>query len=306
MPKQKELDPADFIEPLNMNGLQGRMLRLPADKPGNTTEILVVYGHHALIERWWGLVQNFTAYGNVTMPDLPGFGGMDSFYKIGQKPTIDNLADYLASFIKWRYKRRKVVIAGISFGFVVATRMLQRYPELTKRVDLLVSALGFARYDDFVFSKPRMFGYRLLSRTLSLPIISKIFRIVALNPWVLRTAYSHTHNAKKKFASAKGRAEFDQMMQMEVVLWHSNDVRTHNLTTYEFLNLDNCKKQVDLPVWHIGAKGDYYFDHKIVEQHMRIIFNDYHSMELNLETHAPSVVATKQESASFMPPSYAE
>src|SRR5687767_2102595 len=121
-------DPADYIVPLNMNGLRGRMLRVPTPKNKNR-EILAIYGHHALIERWWGLIQNLNEFGGVTMPDLPGFGGMDSFNKIDQKPTIDNYADYLAAFIKMRYKRQRITILGISFGFVVATRMLQRYPE---------------------------------------------------------------------------------------------------------------------------------------------------------------------------------
>lgn len=285
-----------------MNGLQGRMLRLPTANPKHNKEVLVVYGHHALLERWWGLAQNFAAYGNVTMPDLPGFGGMDSFYKIDQKPTIDNLADYLASFIKWRYKRKRIILVGISFGFVVITRMLQRYPELTKKVDCLVSAIGFTRYDDFSFSKKRMFLYRVGARVLGLPGIASLFRLVALNPWVLHKAYARTHNAKKKFAAADSQETFNKMMEMEVVLWHVNDVKTHMFTSYQFLRVDNCKRQIDLPVWHISAKGDFYFDNHAVEQHMRIIFSDYHGFELDLTTHAPSVIATKKESASFLPP----
>ncbi|HSX32530.1 MAG TPA: alpha/beta hydrolase [Candidatus Saccharimonadales bacterium] len=285
-----------------MNGLQGRMLRLPSSNPKHNKEILVIYGHHALLERWWGLAQNFNAYGNVTMPDLPGFGGMDSFYKIGQKPTVDNLADYLASFIKLRYKRKRILLVGISFGFVVVTRMLQRYPELTKKVDFLISAIGFTRYDDFKFSKPRMFMYRLGSKAVSLPGISSVFRLVALNPWVLDKAYARTHNAKKKFAAAKDADAYKKMMEMEVVLWHVNDVKTHMYTTNQFLHVDNCKKQIDLPVWHVHAKGDFYFDGHAVEQHMRIIFSEYHNVQLNQAAHAPSVVATKKESASFIPP----
>jgi pimeloyl-ACP methyl ester carboxylesterase len=103
-----------------------------------------VYGHHSSLERWWGVVQDLNQYGGVTMPDLPGFGGMQSLYKIGEKPDVDTLADYLAAFVKLRYKRRRVTIAGLSFGFVVATRMLQRYPDLVKKVDLLISVAGFA------------------------------------------------------------------------------------------------------------------------------------------------------------------
>src|ERR1039458_3592274 len=87
MPHNAPKDIADYIVPLNINGMDGRMLRLPAPK-GKPAELLFVYGHHSSLERWWGLAQVMNRYGAVTMPDLPGFGGMDSFYKIGKKPSI--------------------------------------------------------------------------------------------------------------------------------------------------------------------------------------------------------------------------
>lgn len=296
-------DPADYIVPLNMNGLQGRMLRLPSLKATNNREILVVYGHHAKLERWWGLVQNFAEYGTVTMPDLPGFGGMDSFYKIGQKPTLDKLADYLASFIKLRYKRRRISIVGISFGFVVATRMLQRYPELAKKTDVVISCVGFAHYDDFTFTRRRMLMYRTLVRSILVPGVIPIFRTLCLNSFVLRYAYTHTHNAKHKFAAAAadGLDTFNAVMDAEIELWRINELKTHMFTTREFLHLDNCHHYVNVPVWHIYTKGDYYFNNQHVEQHLRVIFSDFTGLELDLGTHAPSVVATKAESALFLP-----
>lgn len=302
--QHKDPDPAQFTTPINMNGLQGRMLHLPASKLGVNHDILVVYGHHARLERWWGLVQNFNTYGNVTMPDLPGFGGMDNFYQIGQKPTIDNLADYLAAFIKLRYKKRRFIIVGISFGFAVATRMLQRYPEIAKKVDVAISCVGFAHSDDFLFSKRRMFMYRTLSKFVSIPPVPLIFDKLLLNRWMLKYAYTRTHNARHKFeeAAAQSPAIWNAVLETEVQLWHTNDLRTHMFTTHEFLHLDNCKKQVPLPVWHVHAKKDYYFNNSVVEQHLKVIFKGYEGIELNLKTHAPSVNATKKESAAFIPP----
>jgi pimeloyl-ACP methyl ester carboxylesterase len=92
--------PEDFIVSLDMNGLEGRMSHLPARNKKQKREILFIYGHHSSIERWWGLSLELNKLGAVTVPDLPGFGGMKSLYKIGQAPTIDNLADYLAAFVK--------------------------------------------------------------------------------------------------------------------------------------------------------------------------------------------------------------
>lgn len=299
MARRKLKNPEEYIVPLYMNGLQGRMLHIPAPR-GKKREILFVYGHHSSLERWWGVVHDLSQYGAVTMPDLPGFGGMQSFYKLGEKPTIDNLADYLAAFMKLRFKRKKVVIAGLSFGFVVATRMLQRYPELTKNVELLVSVVGFTHKDDFTFSKPRYWWYRSLAWFFSGRLRSFIFKGIFLHPLVIRLAYARTHNAKQKFKPLSS-ADRHRIMNFEIGLWHSNDVRTHMLTTREFLRLNNCDKRVNLPVWHISVKNDRYFDNHIIEQHMRVVFSDYHGALSTMGTHAPSVIADAQTAAPLLP-----
>ncbi len=292
-------NPGDYIIPLYMNGLHGRMLRMPAPT-GKRREILFVYGHHSSLERWWGLIQDLNQYGAVTAPDLPGFGGMDSFYKIGEKPTLDNLADYLAAFVKMHYSRRRVSIVGLSFGFIVATRMLQRYPELAKKVDMFVSVVGFSHYDDFSFSKRRHTAYKLASKSLSYKLPSIFFQNVALHPAILRAIYAKTHNAKKKFAGVEAK-EHKLLMDAEVHLWHANDPRTHMATTYEMLTVNNCHKQVALPVWHVYTKIDQYFDKHNVEQHMRVIFTDFTAAESKLDRHAPSVIADVKTAAPLIP-----
>jgi pimeloyl-ACP methyl ester carboxylesterase len=292
-------DPADYIMPLNMNGLEGRMLYMPAPKNRNN-HILFIYGHHSSLERWWGLAQVFNDYGDVTMPDLPGFGGMQSLYTIGKKPSLDNMADYLASFVKWRYKHKKVIIIGLSYGFLVVTRMLQRYPELTKRVEFLVSAVGFSHYDDFVFTKRRMRIYRAGSKLVTVRPVATAFRILALNSWVLRKAYAKTYTARDKFKDAD-KETAKRLMDMELVLWHSNDVRTHMYTNHDMLTVDNCQKQVDLKVWHVAAAGDQYFDHHRVEQHLRVIFSDFEVATNDSAKHAPSVIADAKEASAFVP-----
>lgn len=297
-----ERDPADFIQPLYINGLNGRMLHMPARSKKNNREILVIYGHHALIERWWGLVQNFNEFGSVTMPDIPGFGGMDSFYTIGRTASLDNYADYLASFIKMRYKRKRVTIVGISFGFLVVTRMLQRYPELVGKVDMVISAAGFMRKDDFIFSKRRYYAYLCMARVFSVPPMPFLFRYLALNGTVLRAAYARTNNAKHKFKEVLDNPEFfNRMMDMEVVLWQKNDVRTYMKTSAAMLTVDNCKSQVELPVWHVYTKNDHFFDHDVVEQHMQVVYNDYHAAPIKLASHTVSVLANKKEAGALIP-----
>lgn len=303
MAKKKEKNVADFIVPLEMNGLQGRMLRMPAPKKYNR-EILFVYGHHSSLERWWGVVQDLNQYGAVTVPDLPGFGGMESLYKIGEKPDLDTMADYLAAFIKLRYKRRRISIAGLSYGFLVVTRMLQRYPDIAKRVDMLVSVVGFAHYEDFIFGKPRFLMYRFATRIFSLRLPAAFFRHVLLQPALLRLVYHRSYSARQKFAEAKKKKNVDkfrEIMDFEIHLWHTNEVRTHMFTSWEFLKVDNCQWRVDLPVYHVSVKADRYFDNHMVEQHMRVIFSDFKEFKSRMDSHAPSVIADMQTAAPLLP-----
>jgi pimeloyl-ACP methyl ester carboxylesterase len=292
--------PADYVRPLNMNGLEGRMLYVPADKkPQSSVDVLLVYGHHSSLERWWGLVEVLGRYGNVTLPDLPGFGGMDSLYTIGKKPTVDNLADYLAAFIKLRYKNKKFVIVGMSFGFVVVTRMLQRYPELTKHVRLLVSFVGFADSTDFGFSRRIYWFYRSGTTLFSTAPTAFFFRHVFLRPFILRYVYSRTGH--RKFVDLPPE-QIQPMIDVEIDLWHSNDVRTWTYTTQAFLHFTNCDRQVDLPLWHIAVEGDHFFKNDRVEQHMRVIFSDFHCMPIRMTKHAPTVIATAKEAEIYIPP----
>lgn len=300
MATQTQPEASDYIQPLNMNSLTGRMLRAPATRKTGKREMLLIYGHHALLERWWGLVENLQEFGTVTMPDLPGFGGMDSFAKIHRRPTIDNYADYLAAFIKLTYKRRRFTIVGISFGFVVATRMLQKYPELAKRVDLVVSLVGFMHRDDFLFPPRKRQFFIRATRVIAMHPVAWSVRYAALNKLVVRNIYARLGPGKRRFLEMEP-TQFDTLMDFEVRLWQSNDVRTHWMTTSEFLNLDNCTQTIDLPVWHVSSSGDHYFNNEYVEQHMRVVFNDYHRSVMQSHAHTPSVLGNKKEMAIMVP-----
>ncbi len=299
MPATKA-SPSDYIESLNMNGLKGRMLSMRS-KRKNNQEILFIYGHHSSLERWWGLVQVLHGFGSVTMPDLPGFGGMDSFFKIGKKPTLDNFADYLASFIKLRYQRKRVVIVGMSYGFVIVTRMLQRNPELQNKVKLVVSLVGFADHEDLKFSKTRylfyLFGARLLARRFN----AFMFRHLALNRFMLRLVYAKLHNAKHKFENIDSGKKLNYLLDVEVGLWQMNDVRTYMLTTIDLLTFTNCDDRINVPLWHVAAVNDHFLDNAKVEQHMRIIYDDFTQSLISATNHAPTIIADKKAAAAMVP-----
>lgn len=292
--------PEDFIEPLNLGGMRGRMLRMPAPKKYQGREILFVYGQHSSLERLWGLMQVLNRYGAVTMPDLPGFGGMDSFYKVGRKPTLDELADYLATFIRWRYKRKRLKIAGLSFGFLVITRMLQRYPDIAAKVDIVISIVGFAHHDDFKFSRRRFLFYKYGSAFFSLRVPAFVFQHIFLAPAWLRLVYHHSYNAREKFAGKIGD-DFKATMDIELKLWKINDIRTQMFCNGQMFSLDNCQKRIDLPLYHIFVSADQYLDQHRVEQHLRVAFEDFHAAKANLEVHSVSVIADAKEASVMVP-----
>lgn len=300
MPQKPPQNPADYIVPLSVNGLDGRMLHIPAPE-GKHREILLIYGHHAMLERWWGLVENFNEFGAVTMPDLPGFGGMDSFYTIGRRPTVDAFADYLAAFIKLRYKRKRLTIVGVSFGFVVITRMLQRYPDLARKVDVLVSIVGFMHRDDFVYSPRRRNVFRRATRVFATRPAAILIRYGGLNRFVIKNLSKRLPNSKRRFIEVTPE-EFDNTMEFEVQLWQANDVRTHWLTTSEFLNVDNCGRRVDLPVYHVVSSEDHYFNNEVVKQHMLVVFTGYHMFTARSKAHTPSILADKKATRVLVPP----
>ena len=299
MPKAKK-NVADYILPLNINGLEGRMLRMPPPK-GKKLEILFIYGHHASLERYFGVAELLNRHGGITVPDLPGFGGMDPFYKIGKPADIDSFADYLASFIKLRFRNKRFIIAGYSLAVPIITRMLQKYPELTKRVDMVVSIAGFTHKDDFGFSKKRYFIYRTATKFFSRRLAAGFYKHLILRPIFIRYIYRHLFNAKQKFTRLSGE-DLQRAIEMEVSLWRNNDPRTYMATAVMMFSLElPSLGHIDMPVYHAGVVNDHYFNNVRVEQHMRAIYSDFILGEIKTPTHAPSIVATAKDAEVFVP-----
>jgi pimeloyl-ACP methyl ester carboxylesterase len=294
-------NPADYILPLYINGLSGRMLRMPPPKR-RKREILFIYGHHASLERHFGVAEFLNKYGGVTIPDLPGFGGMDPFYKIGEKATLDNMADYLASFIKLRYKNRRFTIAGYSLGFMIVTRMLQKYPEIAKKVDIVASVAGLVHKDEFVFKKSIFYTFWWGSWFFSHRLPSAFLKYVALRKLFIKTTYKLVERNHPKFIDATPEQKAERI-NFEIHLWQCNDPRTYMAMAVAMFKLNLTGKHVDLPVHHVSVEEDRYFDNVKVEEHMRTIFNDFYIYEAEeVKTHSPSVVGTAEDAAPFIPP----
>lgn len=300
MVKKQPISIEQAIVPLNINGLHGRMLKMPS-RSKKRREILLVYGHHASIERMIGFVDELAKYGNVTLPDLPGFGGMESFYKINEKPTLDNLADYLSAFIKLRYKRRRFTILGMSLGFLIVTRMLQKYPDLAKRVDILVSVVGFAHHEDFILPRRVRWPLRTVATVFSNKYPALFMKTFILRAPIIWACYAVVAKKHSKLKDAD-KKEQQKRINFEIQLWQINDIRTYMDTTITALKADTCNIQVSLPVYHVAVDVDRYFDNHRVEQHLGVIYEKVNVINTDQKTHAPTVVATAKEASAFLPP----
>lgn len=293
---------ADYILPLNMNGLSGRMLKIPSRKKNRNREILFIAGQHTSIERIFGLGEYLSNFGNVTSPDLPGFGGMEPFYSINKKPTIDNMADYLAAFVKLRYRNRRITIIAVSYGFAVVTRMLQRYPEIVKKVDLLISISGIVDKNDFRWKRRYIIFFHLVTRILSHRSAAFIAKNMTIRAPLIKLLYSIAENKHPKLRDAQEK-ERKRRIDFEITLWKANDFRTWMETCVSMFRLELTGRYVDLPVHHVAVDSDHYFDNSVVEQHMRAIYKDFIMQKGKGQAHVPTIIATSKDAAIFIPTS---
>lgn len=266
------------ITNLDINGLSGRLLYRDF-ATGKNRQQLIVYGQHSSIENMSGLVELLAKNGPVALADMPGFGGMDSFYKIGKKPTVDNLADYLAAIIRLRYRNKKITIIGIGLGFSVATKTLQKYPNLAKNVDLIVAYRSTLHNSDYKYGSKKKFLMTAAARFCSIRPISVFIRYGLLNKLALKillTSINPKQNSKKHFPDQK------TSIKKETRLWQINDVATYFYTLHWMLKTNLCDKKVDVPLESIYSKDDPDLDHHLVDQHMRVVFSKYKKTALKI------------------------
>lgn len=260
--KQKTTD--SDVTRLRINRLAGRMLRLK--NALHRQEILLVYDLHMDLESVRPLAKKLSRYGSVTAADLPGFGGMDSFYKIKRKPTIDNYCAYLASFIKLRYKSRRLTIVGLGVGGTIAVQTLQKYPDIaakTNRVLLFGSLVDKSDRSQKVFTRKfSTVGYRLLL----LRPISWMGRTVIMRGPFLRVALGLS-DLQSAPLSKKDFAEQDR-------LWRGDDVRSHLFLQKELAALRMPLARLDTPAYALAINTPPDFDYSTWQEHLKIVFTD--------------------------------
>ena len=295
-------NPLDYIMPLNMNKLEGRMMIVPGPK-NKQSDILLVPDAISMLERWWSLADNLADYATVTVPDLPGIGGMDSFISIGINPNIDSYADYLAAFIKLRFKRKKILIVGYGFGFAITTKMLQKYPELNKKIDFIVAISGYVHKDDFTYSRFESFTYHNINKLLALRPVYFIFKPL-LTSFILDKFIKKLvadSSSIYKHASKQEKLANQQFLTRILTV---NDLRSNLLIIREILSIDLCHKRIDVPLINIATKQQKSLNSQVNEEHLQVIYKLYKRYLANNTPEAYSIIADKKMVGKLLPQAF--
>ena len=274
------------------------------EKTQSNHKILFLYGSQALLERYKAITENFSEYGEVITPDLPGLGGMDSFYKIGMVPTIDNYADYVAAVIAYKFKNNEsFTIVGFSFGMQIATNLLQRYPDLAPRVGLLVSMFGVVDSESIKFARHTRVLYRPLLKIMGTPFLSGLGSVVMASPlfgWTVRRL--RTGQLKQYPDIQANPAMIAPIIDMELRMWRTNDIRTAAYSWLQFLAYKAPTNTVNLKLVHIFAPVDKYVDHaKLIEKFSSIYQGGVEEYQADVVKHSPYVTAGASEVKDTIP-----
>lgn len=293
---KKYVRPSDYIKPININGLEGRYISVPAQSKNSKTQILVVYDMNSNIEQWWGLLAALSRYGKVTMVDLPGIGGMESFYKIKVSPSLDNYADYLASVVKLKFKRGKVAIVGIGFGFTVVTKMLQRNNDLLKKPSILIAMNGYTHFDDLAINRTKRMNRSFQETVKATALVSFILKNTLYTQLALE--YKYDLNSEKKPVKNRRYLEKRFLIDLEMEC----DQRTRYSIIRQMLNLDLCSVKVPGRLWHITTPiQSPVVKPNVVEQHARIIYEDYKRLPAKGIKSIPVVLNDEKTALKLLP-----
>jgi pimeloyl-ACP methyl ester carboxylesterase len=286
-----------MISPLTVQGMRGRVMVHPSRKSGAGRTIVYVYGIHGSLERFYGVINFLARFGRVVVPDLPGFGGMETFYKVGKEPTLDAYGDYVADFIQQELPDEKITLVGLSLGFVVITRMLVRHPELHSRVELVISAMGLADGRDLNIKPPALWGIRTLLLLGQVRPLANTIQYFATRQWMLRLMYSGD-NPKMKALPPEERPG---LIEFESYLWQCNDMQTYCVAMKQLFELRQPGAKVPLTVHHIETQHDHWLDTDAAEEHIAAIYQKLVLHDSKLIHHGGVAYAEETEAEQIIP-----
>ena len=272
---KKFINPMDYIYPINVNGLESRYLFIPSQLKKNKSNVLIVYDIDFNLEKWFGYLTALSKFSNVYMIDLPGLGGADNFYKIGLKPELGNMANYLSSIIKLKFRRQNLSVIGIGYGFTLITKMIQNDLEIEKKINNVVAINGYVHFEDFNFDRSYKIKVYLNYFISKNKFLAQLVSLVIKSDYYLIRKYDDDYF--KKFLNSK----FPFLKQFAIDLDKSRDFRTESTIKYNILKLDLCSgRKIDKPLWAINTVMNKKVIYKRVEQHLKVIYSNYNYLNL--------------------------
>jgi pimeloyl-ACP methyl ester carboxylesterase len=258
------------IIPIRVNRLRGHMLRKKSNRAPRK-EILLLYDQNMDLTTTYRFAKKLSYYGNVTVPYLPGFEGMDSFYKIKLVPSVSNYAAYLASFVALRYKNKRFTIVGLGIGGTIAARMLQNHAKATAKVNQIILLGSTVDRNDIARSGIINFlalaGYNVL---LLRPIVflSKILVCGSIRGFVIGLTKNSSPQPGKLAAEQEGLPR------------QSYDLRTHFYLQKQLRSLRVQTGQVDIPAYALAINTPPKFSYGTWQQHLHVMFKNVTTKKL--------------------------
>jgi hypothetical protein len=195
---------------------------------------------------------------------------MDSFRRVGRKGTIEDYAEYLASFVQLRFKRRRVTIIAIGSGLAMVVRMCQRYPEIAKKVDQIVSVGGWLHHDDWLADKQSQAVAAILAKMLAAPVIGRL----AGAYWLRAGLFNLLHQAGEALYQL---CSLDPLLAGPTSLpaaerYRQPDAAAQWRLVAEGLQLDACQKRLAIPAYCLVDRLPLLVNNQVAEQHFRVVF----------------------------------
>ncbi|HEY2004438.1 MAG TPA: alpha/beta hydrolase [Candidatus Saccharimonadia bacterium] len=281
-----------------MSGLKGRVFNHPSRKERGGRTIVFVYGIHGSLERFYGVIHYLARFGRVVAPDLPGFGGMPSFYSVGSRPSPDAYGDYLAEFIRQELPDGQLTLVGLSYGFVVITRMLARHPDLQSRADMAVSVMGLADGRDLAMSPVLRCACEALLGIARTPVLGRVLQYIITRRWLLRLMYTD-RNPKVRSLPQSLRPE---IIRFESYLWNCNDMRTYGACMHELFHLRQpTGPLIKTPAHHISTPHDHWLNIDSAERHIRALYGNLTSHTSTVMKHGGLAYDSEDEAKEIIP-----
>ncbi len=289
------------IAPYEFRSLKGRIIKLEPKKPELKRVFLVIYGQHASIERSLPLVEALSNFGTVYLADNPGFGGMQSAYKAGSKPSLDFYADHLKNvYDNYLPQDKKVTLFAISFGLEMANAFLDKYPQYIGRTEDVLSFVGLASKRNLRISwrlRALLWFVCIGAQTF---IGSLVYRLIMSDIFV-RPFYILTMSRNPKFADVPENQK-RLIAKEQAWLWRANDIRTHAKTAWDFLFFtDQTNLRIAASVTHVGVPRDHLLDNTSVIEDLKKIYKEVVHYELDLPAHAPISFETESAVLDLIP-----